>query len=213
MSARKGSALDFIELLQRKAPAYLDLITAQSDDDFERAFDALLEMAVTRLETNKKNFERLNEEGLSGALALALSMPGLSVTQEANSNGHVDLTIEAVHCKPVRKKLGEAKMYAGPAYHFGGLAQLLGRYTTGREGRGLLVVYFRKKDIAGLVQKLRAQMNEDLPCLQQGDSADHSLRWAFLSKHAHCCGETLEVGHVGCNLYLEPVTPLTDSES
>lgn len=203
MSKATNSAAELIEMIRRKAPEYLDLMTAQSDAEFESAFDVLLEKAVEHLEKNKKKFKPLDEEGLTGALAGALSMPGLSVSQEANSNGHVDITIEASHCAPLRKKLGEAKIYDGPSYHVEGLEQLLGRYTTGREGRGLLIVYFRKANIAGLVQKLRSKMDESLPVNQLGPTADHILKWSFVSTHAHSCGEDLQVGHIGCNLYTD----------
>jgi hypothetical protein len=201
--SEKDSLFAVIELMKQKAPEYLNLLIAKSDADFEQAFEALLERAVSRLEQNKKNFEGLNEVGLSGVLAAALSMPGLSVTQETNSNGHVDLAIEAEHCTPMRRKLGEAKIYDGPAYHFQGLEQLLGRYTTGREGRGLLIAYVRKQNIAGLIQTLREKMDVDYPCQQQGKTADHILKWSFRSAHAHSCGENLEVSHIGCNLYTD----------
>lgn len=213
MSGRRSSAKEFVELLLRKAPETVDLITAENDADFEKAFEALLQKAVIGLETNKTNFEHLDEEGLSAVLALALTMPGLAVTQETNSNGHVDLTIEAEHCMPSRRKLGEAKIYKGPAYHFDGVEQLLGRYTTGREGRGLLVVYFRTKGIGGLIPKLRSKMDQDCPCQQQGDTVDHQLKWSFISKHSHSCGEILEVGHIGINLYIEPVTSTSSSST
>ena len=203
MSDFASSAVTLIERIQRKAPEYLDLLTAETDGDFEKAFDALLERAVSGLEANKRNFEKLDEVGLSGALALALTSPGLAVTQESHSNGHVDLTIQADHCTPARKKLGESKIYNGPEYHVKGLDQLLGRYTTGREGRGLLIVYFQRANIAGLVKKLRARMDADLPCRQQGNTSDHILKWSFLSTHTLRSGENQEVGHIGCNLCLD----------
>lgn len=203
MSHPSGSLLDYIEQVSRKAPEYIDLFTARSDGDFEKAFTALLEKAISDLEKNKKLFQTLDEEGLSAALSMSLSIPGLSVTRETHSNGHVDLTILADHCVPARTKLGEAKIYNGPKYHIKGLEQLLGRYTTGREGRGLLIVYFRKNNIAGLVQKLREKMDAEHPLHQQGPTADHLLKWSFLSIHAHSCGENLEVGHIGCNLFTE----------
>ena len=136
-------------------------------------------------------------------LAAALSIPGLSVTRETNSNGHVDITVTADHCSPMRKKLAEAKIYDGPEYHLRGLEQLLGRYTTGRECRGMLITYFRKKNIAGLITKLREKMDSELPLSQQGTTSDHPIKWSFLSEHAHSCGDNLEVGHFGCNLYVE----------
>lgn len=192
-----------VETLKRKAPEYLDLVTADTSEEFEKAFEVLLEKAVVGLETNRKNFETLDEVGLSGVLALALSVPGLSVTQETHSNGHVDLTITADHCVPTRKKLGEAKIWNGSEYHIKGLKQLLDRYTTGREGRGLLIAYFKKRNIKGLLQKLRETMDRDRPCSQCADTKDHLLKWSFISSHVHSCGEILQVGHVGCNLCTE----------
>jgi len=200
---REDSALALIEQIRLKAPAYLDLLTAPNDDEFEKAFDSILEKAVTGLETNAKNFETLDEVGLTACLIGTLSIPGLTVTAETHSNGHVDLTVNADHCVPARKKLGEAKIFDGPEYHFKGLEQLLGRYSTGREARGLMIVYFRKKDIAGLVKKLPQRMDNDKPCSQQGNSSDHQLKWSFLSSHAHSSGENLEVSHIGCNLFID----------
>ena len=196
-----SSIHDLVEALKSKAPEYLDLLTAQTDEEFEEAFLPLLEKGVTHLEKNKKNFEELDEEGLSAVLAGSMTVPGLSVLQEAHSNGHVDLTFEADHCCPARKKLGEAKIYSGAAYHFGGLKQLLGRYTTGREGRGLLIVYVRKQNIEGLVKKLRVRMNEESPHNQQGAATDHKFKWSFCTAHTHTSGSQVSVDHVGCNLF------------
>jgi len=128
MSAEGTSLFDLVELMKQKAPEYYNLLTAESDAEFEKAFTAFLENAISHLEKNKVNFQSLDEVGLSGVLVAALSVPGLAVTQEAHSNGHVDITIVAEHCIPARRKLGEAKIYNGPAYHFKGLQQLLGRY-------------------------------------------------------------------------------------
>lgn len=191
-----------VEIIKRKAPEYLDLLTASSDAEFETAFDAIIGKAVIHLQANSNNFKKLDEEGLSAVLAGFLSVPGLTVTQETNSNGHVDLTVEADHCVPPRKKLGEAKIYDGPKYHIKGLGQLIGRYSTGCEGRGLLIAYVRKKDISGIVKKLRSAMDSDLPLEQQGKTKDHKLKWSFISTHKHSSGEKLDVCHIGCNLHI-----------
>lgn len=201
MTDHSDNAVRFIEIIRRKAPEYVDLLTAEAPEDWERAFDALLEKAITNLERNKANYRALDEEGLTGVLAAALSMPGLTVSQETHSGGHVDITIEADHCCPARKKLGEAKIYNGPKYHVCGLQQLLGRYMTGRECRGLLIVYFRKKDIRGLISSLRQSLDSELPLQQKGATVGHLLKWSFISTHTHSCGENLEVCHVGCNLF------------
>lgn len=203
MTVNPNSALAFAELLMKKAPNFVDLICASTDDEFDNAYDAFIGEAVDHLEVNKKNFAALDEVGLSGVFAASLKMPGVTVLQEAHSNGHVDITVYLHHCTPVRKKLFEAKIYDGPSYHISGLEQLLNRYTTGREGRGVVLSYVRKSNIAQLVKSVRAKMDEDLPCSQQGHTSDHTIKWSFLSHHAHSSGEELAVAHVSCNLFLE----------
>jgi vacuolar-type H+-ATPase subunit E/Vma4 len=86
MSDTGDSVLDLLEQIRRKAPEYLDLLTAKTDAEFEQAFDALLEKAVSHLETNKVKYQSLDEDGLSSVLAIALSMPGLTVSREMHSN-------------------------------------------------------------------------------------------------------------------------------
>lgn len=199
----RDNLLELVEMLKRKAPEYLDILTAETDADFETAFDTLLQKSVEGLETNKEHFKTLGEDALSGILSLALTMPGLTVTREAHSNGHVDLTIVANHSIPPRKKLGEAKVWRGPEWHIQGLKQLLDRYTTGREGRGLVIAYVKNRNITDLIKKLREAMDKKRPCEQVADTGDHVLEWSFSSRHAHSCGKTLEVGHIGCNLYTD----------
>lgn len=203
MTVEHGTALELVEMIMLKAPEYLDLLTARSEADFDRAFDSILQDAIERLETNRVNFEALNEVGLTAVVAAGLSIPGFTVTQETHSNGHVDLTVRADHCVPSRTRLGEAKIWDGPAYHVRGVDQLLSRYTTGREGRGLLIVYFRKREIATLIRGLRSEMDTTHPCRQQGATVDHVLKWSFRSTHEHSCGDPVEVAHVGCNLFVD----------
>jgi hypothetical protein len=204
MTPDGNSLFDLLQLMMQKEPQVVSLLTAQSDSEFDIAFDSVLGKAIAHLEQNSKKFKQLDEEGLSAVLAASLSMPWMSVFQEANSNGHVDITIEINFSFSCRRKLCEAKIYKGPEYHVQGLGQLLQRYTTGREGRGLLIAYVRMKDISGLIKKIRQKMDSEHPCDQQGDTVDHTFKWSFLSRHAHSCGDVLDVSHVGCNLYSAP---------
>jgi hypothetical protein len=201
MTTYRNSAAAMFEMVRQKAPEYLNLLTAETEDEFEAAFTGILEKAVAHLEKNKRKFDQLDEEGLSGVLAGCLTMPGLTVTQETNSNGHVDLTIEADHCIPARTKLGEAKIYYGPSYHIKGIGQLLGRYTTGRETPGLMISYVRSENIKGITENLRSEINNKRPEHQVGQCENHSLKWSLVTKHLHSSGEVISLSHIGCNLY------------
>jgi hypothetical protein len=203
MSNSTGSGLEFVELLRKKDPEYVALITAESEQAFDDAFDVLLEKAVASLERDKNLFIGLNEDGLSAVLGRSLMVPGFTVTRQTYSGGHVDLTIELQYGYPMRRKLAEAKIYDGPAYHVKGMEQLHGRYTTGREGRGLVIEYVRTAGIAKLFEKLREKLDADLPVKQKGPTKKHPMKWAFISVHEHSCGDDLEIGHIGCNLYIE----------
>lgn len=201
MSKNKDTALEYYERIKQKAPEYIALLTAITDEEFETAFTTLLGQAVNHLQKNRKNFSKLDEVGLTGVLAAHLTIPGLTVVQEANSNGHVDLTIEADHCTPPRTKLGEAKIYSSPSYHIKGIKQLLGRYTTGNETQGLLISYVKKEDINGITTKLKTALDKQRPERQTEPCADHTLKWSLATKHKHTSGEVLPLSHIGCNLH------------
>jgi hypothetical protein len=97
VTANPNSVLAFAELLMKKAPDFVDLICASTDDEFDKAFDSFIEGAAEHLEVNKKNFATLNEEGLLSAFIGPLKLPGETVRQEAHSNGHVDITVHLNH--------------------------------------------------------------------------------------------------------------------
>jgi hypothetical protein len=202
MSDGSSTLYDLADRLRQFSPEHLDVFASLSDDEFQLTFDALLGKALDGMEKNKKNFQSLDEPALSGVLALAMTVPGLSVTQEENSNGHADLTFDSYHLGIARRILGEAKIHDGPKYHFDGLKQLLG-YMTGRELRGLMVVYMKKPNGSVLMQKVRDTMDADKPEEQQGPTQNHALKWAFDSNHSHPCGDSMRVSHVACNLFVK----------
>jgi hypothetical protein len=191
------------EMVRKKAPETLGLFTAKDDEQFDAALIPFIEWSVRHLEENKKILFNMEEVGLSAFFVARISMPGLTVTQERHSNGHVDITIEADHCTPVRKRLAEAKIYRGPEYHVDGVEQLIGRYSTGRDKSGLMITYVKRKNIERIIEKIRDHMDENLPHGQTGKTKPHVLSWSFNSVHIHNSGALLRVDHIGCNLHVE----------
>lgn len=202
MSPQASTLFGLVEEIRQFSPEHLDLFASLSDDQFQQTFDFLLAKALAAMEENKKLFEGKEEPEISAGLKLAMMAPGLSVRTEEHSNGHADLTFESYQLGIARRILGEAKIYDGPKYHIEGVGQLLG-YMTGREVRGLMVVYMRKTNGAGLMKKIQDTMDNDQPENQQGPTKPHPLKWAFDSNHLHSSGENIRISHVACNLYVD----------
>lgn len=199
MSPQVSTLFGLVEEVRQFSPEHLDLFASLSDADFQVAFDSLLGKALAGMEESKEGFQSLDEPALSAVLRLGMMVPGLSVSLEQHSNGHADLTFESYQLGIARRILGEAKIYDGPKYHIDGVGQLLG-YMTGREVRGLMVVYIRKANGAGLMKKTQDTMDADHPENQQGPTKPHPLKWAFDSSHFHSSGESIRISHVACNL-------------
>jgi hypothetical protein len=197
----ESNLYNYIELTKRLSRETLDLITANTDEEFDAAFDNWLTQAISKMEANKLNYTSLDENGYSAVLAAALTTGEISVSQEQNSNGHVDLTVKLNNSSTPRIKLGEAKIWRGKEYHARGLDQLLNRYTTGRECRGFVISYVKIKDIKGLFEDLRKHIDESKPFNLEGICLDHNIKWSFLSKHNHSSGELIAICHIGCNLH------------
>lgn len=202
MSQGSSTLYDLTGQMRQHSPEHLDLFASLSHDEFQIAFDSLLGKALAGLEESKKGFQSLDEPALSAVLRLAMLVPGLSVALEQHSNGHADLTIESYRLGIARRILGEAKIHDGPKYHIDGVKQLLG-YMTGRELRGLMVVYMRKANGSVLMNKVRDTMDADKPKDQQGETTSHPLKWAFDSTHLHSSGDMMRISHVACNLYVD----------
>ncbi|MBT3011740.1 MAG: hypothetical protein KME41_08455 [Candidatus Thiodiazotropha sp. (ex Lucina pensylvanica)] len=205
MSMEGSSLYDLVKRLDSACPSYTSMMSPKSTEEFIESFYTYIGNALNHLEKNAKHFSNQSEEALSATLAAFMSIPGVRVLQETYSGGHVDLTFEIGFGESCKTILGEAKIYAGPEYHKKGLSQLMDRYLTGRETQGAVIEYVKKRDIKGIMGKVRDDFDDSLPAKQQGPTEDHSLQWAFKSKHLHESGEGIIISHLGCNLYVKTV--------
>ena len=172
-----------------------------SDEEFDEALESHILDAVRWLEDNANSLHRDSEDSLSTTLAGRISMKELiDTSRETNTRGHVDITIKVITIS--RKRLGEAKIYDGYAYHEKGLQQLVERYSTGRERSGYMFCYVKAPDIKGKMEKLQADCDACKPCRQNTASVKHKEKWAFETRHTHASGEDLRVVHFGINLHV-----------
>lgn len=192
---------DSLKTLFNWFPILQKLFQATTEKEFDDFLDSHFAECVQRMEAEAHHLTVDDEEKLSAFLAAALSMPGLSVVREGYSNGRVDLTIKSESIKFSQRRLAEAKIYAGPAYHAQAIEQLVSRYSTGRQSRGYVLEYVKKPGISDIVVKLRAKANLDFPVNQQGATCDHQMKWAYISDHLHTSQELIRVVHINVNLH------------
>lgn len=183
-------------------PELLVLMNHNStDEEFDEALEKKLDKAIRWLEDNANHLHPNSEDSLSTTLAGKITIEGLlEATRETNNKGHVDITIRAI--SNPRKRLGEAKIYSGYAYHKKGIQQLVERYSTGRERSGYMFAYVRDPDIKAKVGGLQTECDTDKPCNQISEGKAHKCKWAFETLHSHASGEELRVVHFGVNLHV-----------
>jgi hypothetical protein len=204
---RSGDTL--LALAQVLPTPLLDLLTATSKEQFDRAFSEIVSGAIEQIERDSYNLNKLCENALSGEVVRSINGTLiLQLTREESSNGHVDLTFHAPLCRPPKRVLGEAKIFNYYRWHKDGLTQLVSRYSTGREERGLLLVFVKTDRIKDRMETLRAELDEKRPCEQTAACANHCVRWSFVTTHEHTSNEHVEVWHLGCNLF-SPAPPLS----
>ncbi len=202
MTTHPDTLLALAEELLTRYPdnASLKLFVSKSDAEFDKALEVVLGDAAVHLEANANHLTDQNEDAITAVLVAFLNIPGiLRCLQQLHTNGHVDLTLES-HPPFPRRRLGEAKIYHGPAYHVKGMEQLVERYSTGREGSGFVVEYVMVPNIEGLVDNVKEYLDKNKPCAQDGDAQDHQLRWTFITYHLHSSGVRYRVLHLNFNL-------------
>jgi len=187
---------------RERSAAYIDLELAQSEIEFQKAFEEILFNAIDRLERSKNNLNKLGEDGISDFLAASITIPDLlDASREQNSNGHADIIIQTIGLKPRRKIIGEAKIDTRPSHVIDGIKQLLG-YATGRESMNLLLIYAKKKPVVKSISDIRKKMDDNKPYGQVKDTEDYLQEWCYMAEHMHSSGKPLKIHYIGCNMYL-----------
>jgi hypothetical protein len=189
----------FAHVFSKNMPA-LRVWTATEYGEFCAAVEDAVHMALLEIEAGAREYSVLGERALTLMLAQLLTAASVPAVSEGYHNGHVDVIIRHPAELPL-SILGECKIYDGFEYHCKGCEQLLKRYSSGRSPRVLCVDFFRKPAMYEKLDELRAEFDARRPLNQQGGPTTHSIKGAFVTAHIHFTASTVEVLHLGCNVF------------
>ena len=194
------TAEEYIGWVKTFMPDFHRVACAQTEEAFCEAAELAVRHCLQKLEDRRKLVAKASEVELSTNLADLLSQCGVPTTAEPHVNGHVDLVI--THFVAGRfRMLGECKLDRGPKHHCDGTTQLLG-YCSGAEKRALSISFCQKPSVASRMKDTQKHFDTSGSCHDVQETKDHHLPWSFLGVHRHSSGETVEVVHIACNLYV-----------
>lgn len=173
------------------------VLYGSSSEDLVKYTRQKIQSVLDQIERSSKEYATLGEDAISSIIALGLhNTMGLIVQREANSRGHVDLTITAplYAAEHTFRYLGEAKVWSTKQYCIDGFTQLMG-YMTGRQSTAFTIIYFR-------IQECDDQFNEYIEELlrQKGGSKIAILARYALTSHIHPSTARVEVDHYATHL-------------
>jgi hypothetical protein len=168
----------------------------------ERAFDfACQEMAKA-----KNILKGMNEDQLTYVILSTLRGMGFDAHHAMNVGGHCDVTIEGDNDT---LWLGEAKIYSSAAKLFGGLRQLVDRYSTGLPGQdsGGMIVYVTIPNALRVMHTWRKKLLRAAPTVVSDDMPETALTFRTKITHAGS-GLPLDIRHFPVILFHSPTDTL-----
>ena len=190
-----------------------------SKEDALNEIERAIRKSLLEMTKNSKFYQNDEEEKLTYHLKVHLENRGFDLVTDQDHNGHIDLTVYYFDVDQDIEVtwLGEAKISNGPAYLYGGMQQLLTRYSAGCMDRsGGLIIYNRNINIIQTTNNWRNFLNnldeddlislhydcDKIELLKCGDDVDtHD----FETYHIHPKSKLkYRVMHFYANLYHNP---------
>lgn len=156
-----------------------------------------IKAVLSDLEGSSKEYVDLGEEGITRILATSLNATfQFNAATERNSRGHVDLTLTSPSFAEENefKYIGEAKLWKGNVYAFGGFDQL-NNYHTARFPHGFMLLYFRGKECD---DKFKEYVTELLK-KYGGSKLKKEARFS-LTKHKHESTTEIYIDHYAAHI-------------
>jgi len=157
--------------------------------------------AIHNIENNKHMYQEAHwgEDELTAVLITFLKGRCYDAEHDTQHGGHVDILVK--HQLGKFEWIGEAKLWNGPAYIYGGWIQLNERYGSGtiRDDHGGIILYIKIKNSATKLKDWKDHLCENV-AVAECTSEDNPLRFKSITNHP-ATQLPYYVRHMGVSLF------------
>lgn len=141
------ASLEALSHFDPEVNGFLKRKFAATNEDFVAQLYVDLDDAMYVLETQKHMYQtsQWGEDELTAVIIAFLKGRNYDAEHDTQHGGHIDILVK--HQLGRFSWIGEAKLWGGPAYIFGGWNQLNERYGTGtiRDNHGGIIIYVKQR--------------------------------------------------------------------
>ncbi|WP_241609031.1 hypothetical protein [Rosenbergiella australiborealis] len=174
---------------------------AATNDDFINQLYIDLDDAMYFLETQKHMYQdhKWGEDELTYTIIAFLQGRNYDAEHDTQHGGHVDILVKHHHGKFAW--IGEAKLWNGPAYVFGGWNQLSSRYGTGtlRDNHGGIIIYVKQRNSSDKFASWSNYLSERVEAIITPDTKN-PLRFSSETMHP-ATNQPYFVRHMAVSLF------------
>lgn len=203
--AATNFSLESLQLLERIDPevsGFMKRKFASTTEEFVTQLYADLDDAMYTLETQKHMYQdaKWGEDELTAVIIAFLKGRNYDAEHDTQHGGHIDILVK--HQLGRFAWIGEAKLWNGPAYIYGGWNQLNERYGTGtiRDNHGGIIIYVKIKKSADKLSDWKQHLEENVTDAEITDDESNALRFSSKTMHP-ATNQPYTVRHMAVSLF------------
>ncbi|EDU9246268.1 hypothetical protein R951_003381 [Salmonella enterica] len=196
------ASLEVLSQIDPEVKGFLKRKFAATNDDFINQLYIDLDDAMYVLETQKHMYQgsQWGEDELTSVIITFLKGRNYDAEHDTQLGGHIDILVK--HQLGRFAWIGEAKLWNGPAYIFGGWNQLNERYGTGtvRDNHGGIIIYVKQKKSGDKFSAWREHLAENVAGATITLDTTNALRFSSETLHP-ATSQPYFVRHMAVSLF------------
>lgn len=196
------ASLQVLSQFDAEVNGFLKRKFAATNVDFVKQLYIDLDEAMYVLETQKHMYQetKWGEDELTSVIIAFLKGRNYDAEHDTQHGGHIDILVK--HQLGRFAWIGEAKLWDGPAYIFGGWNQLNERYGTGtvRDNHGGIIIYVKQRHSGEKFSSWRRHLSENVAGATIIPDDTNSLRFSSETVHP-ATSQPYFVRHMAVSLF------------